>query len=169
VPGFAGTVASPLPTSTIHNWDTLVGRHDFVASAAPSSLPPDTVHHALGRVDYDLSPLELTDDDVVALDIQVSVGRLTVLVPEDADVVVNSTVSVGNHEVLGQIASGVSQHRDVVDHGPDGPGGGQIQLDLDVSVGSVAVERVATANVFEDANVFDDDADAAESELEGSR
>jgi hypothetical protein len=55
--------------------------------------------------------------------------------------VVRGTSGLGDVTVDGQSRSGSSAELTVVDNGPDGPGGGRIELDAHAALGSVTVGR----------------------------
>jgi phage shock protein PspC (stress-responsive transcriptional regulator) len=73
---------------------------------------------------------------------QVNFGRLVVLVPQDADVTAIADVNAGDARVFGQQWSGMhGSGREVTDLGPDGRGGGELQLFLHVNAGELEVQR----------------------------
>ena len=65
-------------------------------------------------------------------------------VPRDVDVEVVGRAGIGEADLFGERVNGGSPQRTVVDNGPDGAGGGDLQLTLEVGVGRVEVDR-ATA------------------------
>ncbi|HYT10366.1 MAG TPA: hypothetical protein VEL73_06865, partial [Mycobacteriales bacterium] len=66
-----------------------------------------------------------------------------VLVPRDVDVRVVGRAGLGEADLFGETASGTSSERTVVNDGPDGSGGGTLDLLLDVGVGRVEVDRAS--------------------------
>jgi hypothetical protein len=71
-------------------------------------------------------------------------GQIQVVVPRDADVLANCSSTSGDVECLGDNGGHAgSAHRSerVVDTGPDGPGGGSVQLDVRSRAGDVEVTR----------------------------
>ncbi len=95
-----------------------------------------------GTVTYDLSALDLASaTSPTTMDIEIGAGEIVVVVPPDVDVTVNAHVGVGEVELLGRVDDGVGVDRSVSDVGPDGPGGGTIDLTLDAGVGNLEVRR----------------------------
>jgi phage shock protein PspC (stress-responsive transcriptional regulator) len=126
---------------------TLAGRLDgelgdaHVRIASLDELPDERVRYGGGNIDYDLSAMTLTDADSATLELELGVGNLHVVVPPSADVTITGDVSVGDIRVFDQASSGVGRERTFTDHGPDGPGGGTLTLDLEVGVGEIEVTR----------------------------
>ena len=106
-----------------------------------ADVPTTPVDHGAGTISYDLSALRLTDDDTVPLDIAVGAGDLTVTVPENADVTVKADVGGGSFDIFGKSFDGLGGTFNDVDEGPDGPGGGEIILDVEVGFGNLEVIR----------------------------
>jgi phage shock protein PspC (stress-responsive transcriptional regulator) len=100
--------------------------------------------HGAGEVIYDLSELDFTGL-AEELNIDMGAGSVQVTLPPDVDVDVDANVGVGELRILDRDPNGgfgVETH--VVDNGNDGPGGGQLQLNVDSGFGEVVVSR-ATA------------------------
>ncbi len=77
-----------------------------------------------------------------SVDVQVSMGNLTVVLPSTVDVQIQSSVSMGNATVLGQRWSGIGQgEHAVTDNGTDGPGGGSLTIRATVDMGNLEVRR----------------------------
>lgn len=105
-------------------------------------LPADVVRHGGGELRYDLSGLRLADGETARLAVDQGAGELTVVLPADADIVVDATVGAGDMNVLGTSRDGVGNRvEDLRDQGADGPGGGQIVLDLKLGMGDLEVTR----------------------------
>jgi predicted membrane protein len=75
--------------------------------------------------------------------VSAGVGNVEVIVPRNADVVVDGRAGIGEVDLLGQVANGTAAQRSVVDHGSGSGGTIDLNLDLDVSIGRVEVDRAA--------------------------
>ncbi len=95
-----------------------------------------------GSLYLDLSNLDFTDEKL-GTDVHVGLGTVTVVVPRNVDVRVHATTGAGAEDLLGSHYSGAGIDRRVEDPGPDGPGGGNLDLILDVGVGHLEVHRAA--------------------------
>ncbi len=94
-----------------------------------------------GNAVLDLSRVDFTGQSR-SLDVHVSVGNLTVVLPSTVDSEIHATVAVGNSTVFGQRWSGIGQgEHAVTDNGTDGPGGGSLTLTVTVNVGDLEVRR----------------------------
>lgn len=112
-----------------------------VTPASVGELPSGPQHYGVGSVVYDLSELELEDDESVHLEIEHGVGELRVVAPENADVTVNAEVGLGGIELFKTWSGGPGSSREVTDLGADGRGGGEITLDLENGIGKLEVNR----------------------------
>ncbi|WP_162451238.1 PspC domain-containing protein [Phytoactinopolyspora mesophila] len=130
-----------IPASLANQWSLATGPVELVASADLAALPATNVEHGAGPVDYDLSELELDDGDVVSITVQLGVGPVGVIVPPEADVVVTSSLGLGAQDIFDTSTSGFGRTETYTDFGPDGVGGGQIELTLEVGVGNIEVTR----------------------------
>lgn len=108
---------------------------------AVADLPAETVSYGAGSVTYDLSNLVLTDSDNVRLAIEQGAGELTVIVPPNVDVIVNGSTGAGEIKAFDHSFSGLGRDERITDAGADGPGGGTIELDLEVGLGAIEVTR----------------------------
>lgn len=132
-----------IPATWLSQWDfSDVGDATYRYTTA-SQVPDGLQEHGAGSIDYDLAGLTLTDGQTVHLSVSQGVGELTVTVPRDADVTVErASVGAGDLAVFEEARDGAGQQiTDLVDLGPDGPGGGHIVLDLEVGAGEVVVSR----------------------------
>ncbi len=129
---------APAAFAERYSWET--GSYRF-APTSIEQLPSGPQSHGVGSAVYDLSQLELEDTDSIHLEIDSGVGELRVIVPEEADVTVNAETDLGGIELFKSWSGGPGDSREVTDLGPDGPGGGQITLDLQSSVGKIEVNR----------------------------
>ncbi|WP_169738926.1 PspC domain-containing protein [Jiangella gansuensis] len=123
------------------NYDN-VGNATYTYATA-DQVPSEPQSYGAGSIHYDLSGLTLTAaDEPVHLSVEQGAGDLTITVPRDADVTVNVSSGAGDLRVLGENRDGVGQEIiDLIDEGPDGPGGGEIVLDVEFGFGSVEVTR----------------------------
>ncbi|MEH1123407.1 PspC domain-containing protein [Micromonospora sp. CPCC 206061] len=101
----------------------------------------DRYEHSLGTATLDLSQVDFTgqEQDIY---VELNLGELEVILPPKVDVTINSEVSAGDADVLGNTSSGFHiVPAEVVDNGADGPGGGKITMTLKVNGGSLEVHR----------------------------
>lgn len=89
----------------------------------------------LRTVDFDKRATEIT--------VVINFGQATVLLPPNVDVTAVTEVTAGDANILGDQRgwSRDDQRREVVDLGPDGPGGGKLRLNLHVNAGHMEVTR----------------------------
>jgi hypothetical protein len=101
----------------------------------------DGLDHGIGQYTVDLRRLEWPGV-TVDVPVKVGIGELQVSVPDDVDVVVDATVGAGRIDAVGRSASGTSldEHLAYDDPSTDRT----IHLEVDVGVGHVEVDRVAT-------------------------
>jgi len=96
----------------------------------------------VGNIELDLSAVDFTEQTVTTR-VSAGIGNVQVLVPRDVDVRVVGRAGLGEADLFGETASGTSSERTVVNDGPDGSGGGTLDLLLDVGVGRVEVDRAS--------------------------
>lgn len=107
---------------------------------AVEQLDP-TYRLGFGNGRLDLSGLDFTNRND-AVQVSVDVGNLTVIVPSTVDVTIQAGVNVGNANVFGERWDGIGQsQRSFTDNGPDGAGGGQLNIVAQVDVGNLEVRR----------------------------
>lgn len=75
------------------------------------------------------------------LRLQLGVGRARIILPDNVDVTVRSTVGVGSSDVLGQRDSGLGQDETKSDNGADGKDLTDLRLRVVVGVGTLEVDR----------------------------
>lgn len=128
-------------------WADMRGGVGTIADApsTPAAVASE-YRRGVGDVALDLSGLDLrTPPGAPVMSVRttarVGIGSIAVTVPRDADVVVRGTSGLGDVTGDGQSRSGSSAELTVVDTGPDGPGGGRIELDAHAALGSVTVGR----------------------------
>ncbi len=119
------------------------GENVEVRPSAVSDIPTETQEFGAGEVTYDLSELDFAETDPVTLSIDQGVGELTVLLPPDVDVTINADLVVGEIQALNRVSGGFGSEVRVVDDGADGPGGGELELQLDLGAGQIEVRRAA--------------------------
>jgi hypothetical protein len=101
-----------------------------------------TYRYGMGQGQLDLSTVDFEDADL-STEVRLGIGYVQVLVPADVDVTVTADIRAGAMELFGVNAEGSSDlRRTVTDTGADGPGGGQLNLAVDLGLGFVEVTRV---------------------------
>lgn len=89
----------------------------------------------------DLSAVNFTGQNR-EVTVEVNFGKLEVILPPNVDVTASVDVGAGKAKVLNSEWSGVNRpSTDVTDLGPDGAGGGQLDLNVRVNAGDVEVHR----------------------------
>jgi phage shock protein PspC (stress-responsive transcriptional regulator) len=94
---------------------------------------------SVGNVELDLTGLPTTGD--VRTRVSVGVGNASVVVPANADVEVKCKTERGNIDCLTVSDSGLDKESELIDEGPDGPGGLKIDLTVSTDTGNVEVRR----------------------------
>lgn len=109
----------------------------------PTSLGEVRPHYgtSLGSIELDLTRAGIAGNQQLATTVEVGMGEIIVTVPPEADVTARCSADRGQVECLSEEQGGEHAPREVTDFGPDGPGGGKIDLDLLVDSGSVEVRR----------------------------
>jgi hypothetical protein len=95
-----------------------------------------------GRAELDLTGATFANR-TVRTRVDMPAGVLTVRVPQNVDVTATVDVGMGESRVLGRHNDGLGITDRVEDLGPDGRGGGTLELHIDQGVGSVEVNREA--------------------------
>lgn len=96
--------------------------------------------YRVGEVTLDLTAIDFTGRSA-ATRVSLGAGEVRVVVPENVDVTVRATLRAGELEILGLRADGLDNRRTVQDLGPDGPGGGVLDLTINQGVGHLEVVR----------------------------
>lgn len=105
---------------------------------------PPTYYVDPGRTArLDLRQLTFLPADRISTSVEASSGDVKVKLPRNVDVTINTTLGLGHQNVLGDEAEGVQLRRTKTDYGPDGPGGGQVTLNISMDNGNVEVDREA--------------------------
>ena len=102
----------------------------------------DRYEVGVGNLELDLSELDLTGR-VLSTTASAGIGHVQVLVPREVDVEVVGRAGIGEADLFGERVEGSSPERTVLDDGPDGEGGGRLELVVEVGVGRVEVDRAA--------------------------
>lgn len=110
-----------------------------VRPATAEELDPDYELSA-GTITLDLRELQLVEDEAVSTAATVGAGDIVVRLPEGVDTTASCHAEMGDVRCLGPSVEGTVD-RVTTDLGADGPGGGQLVLDLRVGMGSVEVTR----------------------------
>ena len=93
-----------------------------------------------GKVTLDLRGIDFTDNSRT-VEVNVGAGDVNVMLPRKVDVTVATNVGVGSAKVLGSNSDGVGLDRRASDDGVDGPGGGNLHLDVNLGAGNLEVTR----------------------------
>ena len=114
---------------------------DVTYTPATMAELSDNYAHSVGNVDLDLT--QLTFDGLNKhVSASVNAGNLHVHLPSKVDVVVHAKINVGNADVFSSHWDGINNpEHTVTDNDTDGPGGGQLTLDLNVKAGNLEVSR----------------------------
>jgi hypothetical protein len=137
--GLLGLLALP-PTAFAEEFHGgfVHGTREIVPTTAGELLPQ--YEYRGGEVRLDLSRLDLGGQDAHST-IRLGAGELIVTVPAKADVTVHLRVRAGQYETFNTEDGGVDLARTVRDEGPDGPGGGSLELTINQGVGHIEVRR----------------------------
>jgi hypothetical protein len=100
----------------------------------------DTYHLDVGSARLDLSRVDFTGHKV-AIDVNVDVGNLVVVLPPDVDANVDVSVDLGDAQIFREHIGGADRKRSITDYGADGPGGGQVDINAAVNFGKLEVTR----------------------------
>jgi len=128
-------------TTWADEWDFSEAGNVSYRYTSIDQMPRSRVAHSAGDITYDLSALAMTDADAVSLDLDVGAGNVTVTVPPTADVTVNASIGGGNYTIFGDEFSGLGGEVSDEYLGPDGRGGGEIVLNVDLGMGDLEVTR----------------------------
>ncbi|HMA46785.1 MAG TPA: PspC domain-containing protein [Frankiaceae bacterium] len=132
----ATVVASTLPVDVRGGAGTRTFRPVDTAAISPA------YRLGAGEVTLDLGGVVFGRSARTA--VEVGAGQVRVLVPPRVDVTVRARAGIGQTQVLGSRDAGLGVDRTSTDDGPDGPGGGQLDLTASVGVGQVEVLRAAS-------------------------
>lgn len=118
------------------------GRDSVDLMLRPTSVDslPTAAEYAVGSARYDLTGIEFGDTDTT-MRVSIGAGEIVVTVPPEVDVTVKASVGVGETLLFSDGEDGPGVDRTVTDLGPDGAGGGSLDLFLDAGVGHLEVRR----------------------------
>jgi predicted membrane protein len=130
-----------LPVSTVAERAHLSEGSDGNVAWTPTTeagLVPD-YEHRFGKATLDLrsAPIKGT----YRAHVQLGAGTVVVLLPPEVDATVDAQAGVGRLEILGRNTGGPGSTLAVSDDGPDGPGGGAVDLTIQIGAGNVEVRR----------------------------
>ncbi|MDQ3887605.1 MAG: cell wall-active antibiotics response protein [Actinomycetota bacterium] len=137
-------VAVPLALATwllnvVPFTEASTGKREWSA-ATPAQLQ-DRYTHAVGSGHLDLTDLVIPDGRTASTTVAMSVGEIKVFLPPDLDVEAVCHVATGEVTCLGKRSAGFSARAEIADDGADGPGGGQLVLNVQSQIGNVEVTR----------------------------
>lgn len=133
-------VLVPLGLLTIGTVATTVDAESrTVTPASIAAIDGETFEHGVGDITYELGSLDFTDR-TVDMRIQVGAGSLLVEVPEEVTVVLDAEIGAGELDAFGSTRDGVGISEDRTFDGL--PDGGTLELDINVGLGEVTLDRV---------------------------
>lgn len=147
VRGGRGLIGLAVPLSVIGIGLTSVssegwnGVGDIDARPTTTSAVEEEYSRSIGSIELDLT--ELPNQGEVATRIDLGVGDVSVVVPQDADVHLNCHTDIGSVDCLGHVRDGVDNEElpEITDFGADDRGGLEVHMTIDVGTGSVEVRR----------------------------
>jgi phage shock protein PspC (stress-responsive transcriptional regulator) len=104
------------------------------------SAVADRYEVGAGTMTIDLSQVDFTDRDV-RTDVRAGVGDIRIAVPPEVDVTIRAHAGAGDLTLLGVHYEGLQVSQTITDDGPDGAGGGALELVVNVGLGEVEVFR----------------------------
>ena len=117
--------------------DLLKGGIGDAVEQPQTRLDLEAYRHGIGKLTIDLTEPGLDLDEEV-VEASLGIGDLLVLVPLDTDVTVDARVGIGNAQVLGEEENGFDVDLETI----SGTSGSQeLNLDLEVGIGNLRVER----------------------------
>lgn len=123
-----------LPNGVEGGFGDITSRPTSVSEVRP------VYQQGVGSVELDLTALPPSGEVDTRIDL--SLGDVTVIVPETANVDVTCRADLGSVECLGREHSGAGENLVTAsDQGSDGPAGLDVELDIEVGTGSVEVHR----------------------------
>lgn len=129
-------------SSVVEHYDENVQTNGGSVLWQPASFDDlgDRYEQRVGDARLDLSQLDFTNRRQ-QVSVEMSAGRLEVIVPPTVDTRVDLEVNVGDALIFGRRYDGLGNTSQIVDNGADGPGGGNLTLVLHVNLGSLEVHR----------------------------
>jgi phage shock protein PspC (stress-responsive transcriptional regulator) len=140
-PGILLSVALAISSAVPHFGPMERGGGDITWTPTGVADISDSYGHGVGSVTLNLSQVDFTRQSKT-VNVHVNFGDLRVILPAKVDVTVRAEVDTGDGRLFDSRWSGVSTPpHAVTDFGTDGPGGGHLELDLKVNVGTLEVTR----------------------------
>lgn len=142
-------VAIPLIfIAVITDGDFDLDDQEYVYRPATIAEIPATITEDVGEIRLDLRNVDFENVDVdspVQIDIDLDLGRIEVLLPEDVRVLVDAESDLGDVTVLGSKDDGINPSRTLSQENY------KLDLDLDLNVGEIVVARgnSSTVNTIE--------------------
>ena len=127
--GFAA--ALPVSVST--------GIGDKLERPLDAAALQQSYEYGIGDYELDLTGVDL-DRGVTRVDVSLGIGELVVLVPDEAEVVVDASAGAGEVVVAGAMDDGIGASKDLVLEGPDDDAP-RLLLEADVGIGRLEVRR----------------------------
>lgn len=132
-------IAVPLGLLTFGTVASTVERNEVtVTPTSLSEIDGRQFQHDAGTITYDFSDLDFSER-TVSTSIDVSAGLLVVEVPDDVTVELDARVGAGTLSVFGSSSDGLDVTRVQTYEGTTA--GGTLELEVDMGVGDVTVER----------------------------
>lgn len=146
--GGRGLIAAAVPLAVVALFASVVPEETFDGAVGDHQAQPTSAEElahdytlSAGTVTLDLRDMKIAEDQEVSTAASVGAGDIVVRLPENVDTTAWCKAELGDVRCLNSVASGGSAAQTTTDLGPDGPGGGRLNLDLRVGVGSVEVTR----------------------------
>jgi phage shock protein PspC (stress-responsive transcriptional regulator) len=132
-------VGATLDRVHVAHWDRNNG--DITWTPTSVTMLADRYQQNFGDAMLDLSNVDFSGT-TRSVTVQLNAGDLTILLPDKVDTTVNAAIHIGDAQVFGEHWGGFGSPRhQVIDDGPDGPGGGTLVLDVRLNAGDLEVHR----------------------------
>ncbi|WP_407939867.1 LiaF domain-containing protein [Micromonospora tarapacensis] len=135
--------AAALAVATVAESYDRVRGVDGTVTWAPTDRRDLAVRYeqSFGDAVLDLRAIDLDQQDT-EITVVINFGEATVVVPPNVDVTAAAQVTAGDASLFGVRAGGLDNRlTETVDLGADGPGGGELRLNLHVNAGHMEVTR----------------------------
>lgn len=93
----------------------------------------------IGRLDVDLSELEIPPGETATVEVELGIGEARVLIPDGVDLRLEGDVAVGELEILGDEENGIRNELSIDTESPETTA--TLVVDLSVGIGSGRIER----------------------------
>jgi phage shock protein PspC (stress-responsive transcriptional regulator) len=121
-------------------WRGAVGRSTWRPAAVTEIQSQYQING--GRSQVDFSAVDFTGT-TAQTDVRLGAGKVTITVPPNVDVVLHAKMTAGEIDAFGQNHNGGDLDYRRTDNGPDGVGGGTLNLNVQGGFGVVEVDRAA--------------------------